>query len=202
VAVTEDEPTEAAGEKQPQWKSDGELRATPFRIREESHLLSNSAGVNWKAETREGRCSLKVKVASAPETKLDPKFDREFAVQLGEKLVLKAQCRFIISENNAIEAWVGFQNPNKKKMFGQFYVAFFDKFGNLVGSNAKDFSIEPNGTYPGMTVTDAGPFRVNSSPFDLLKPMPIPRGLEKTIASYKCTLYESESPIGEVAVAR
>jgi hypothetical protein len=182
--------------RQSQWKSDGELRNKPFHIREGTRLLPNAAGENWQAETKDGPCSLTVKIASdADRHRLSS--DSKPAAELGEKLALSARCsHFLIDEYNTIEVHSRFQNPTEKKMYGQFYLAFFDKYGNLVGGTGLGFSAEPKGTYPATRAGDA------VLPETVLMQMPIPLGFENTITSYKCTLYESASPIGATTATK
>ena len=43
----------------PSWKSDGELRDSPYRVHAGSRLLPIATNENWQAETTEGTCSLR-----------------------------------------------------------------------------------------------------------------------------------------------
>jgi len=175
----------------PRWKSDGELRGSPFHVRAGSRLLPIDVKDNWQAETTEGTCSLtKTATSNSGEAQ-----DQKFSVAVGNALKLKADCRFKINQDNAIETWVSFKNASDKKRFGTLYIAFFDRHGNLVSSTHADTSTEPNGTMPSVAV--GGQPQPNASAYQTIMPMPIPLGFEKNITSYKITLYESERPIGE-----
>ena len=188
AAIAKNADAEDAGRSQ--WKSDGELRGKPFPIRKGTRLLHSPRGENWRAETKDGSCSLTVKVTSdADRQRLSS--DKEPAAELGEKLALKAWCsHFLIDEENSIEVHARFENTIEKKMYGKFYLAFFDARGNLVGGTEQEFIAEPKGTYPATKAGDP------VLPETVLMQMPIPLGFENTITSYKCTLYESASPIG------
>ena len=83
-------------------------------------------------------------------------------------------------------------------MFGELYIAFFDKYGNLVGSTHTDVMTEPNGSSPSGSITPHGgkPQPITSA-FQAALPVPIPLGFGEKITSYKMTMYESDGPIGE-----
>ena len=177
----------------PRWKSDGELRGSPFHVRVGSRLLLIDAKDDWQAETTEGMCSLeKAAISNSGEAQ-----DYRFSVAAGNALRLKVDCRFKLNQDNAIETWVCFKNASDKRRFGAFYIAFFDKYGNLVGSTHTDTTTEPNGTMPRVTMGGQPQPDAYGSVYQTIMPIPIPLGFEKNISSYKITLYESERPIGE-----
>jgi hypothetical protein len=191
IGTTNDVPFD---QKLPSWKSDGELRGSPYRVRIGSRVLPVATKGNWEAEVNEGTCALKK--ITTPDLFEGEK--QRFPVALGERLKLKVECRFNIGEDNAIETWVRSTNPSDKKMFGEFYIAFFDKYGNLVGSSHWDITTEPRGSNPSVSITPTGGEpQPMMSPFQGIVPVPIPLGFEEKITSYKVTLYESEWPIGE-----
>lgn len=178
----------------PAWKSDGELRGTPFRIRDGSRPLPNGADNAWRAETNEGQCSLNQIAISD----LEALEKRGFAVVLGKNLKLKANCRFDVNRDNAIEVWVNFASTFDKEMHGELYAAFFDKYGNLVGATHAVSKMGPNGYLPSGTVTSPdGKTQTIISGFQCALPVPIPLGFDQHIASYKATLYVSETSIGQ-----
>ena len=177
----------------PCWKSDGELRGSPFQVRAGSRLLPIDAKENWQAETTEGTCSL---IKTAASNTGEAQYQK-FSIAVGNALKLKADCRFKINQDNAIETWVSFKNASDKKRFGTLYIAFFDRYGNLVGSTHADTALEPNGTMPRVTQDGQPQSDAYAHAYQTIMPMPIPLGFDKNITSYKITLYESDRPIGE-----
>jgi len=175
----------------PLWKSDGEMRGSSFPVRAGSRPLPIAAKEDWQAETTEGTCRLKRTATSDS----GEEQGQRFLVAVGEKLRLKAHCRFNVSRDSAIETWVSFKNTSDKKTFGELYIAFFDKYGNLVGSTRTSDATEPGGTNPSVTV--GGKPQPTAIAFQAIKPMPIPRGFEEKVTSYKITMYVSGKPIGE-----
>jgi hypothetical protein len=177
----------------PQWKSDGELWEALFQVQAGSRLLPIDGKDNWQAETTEGTCSL-TKTANSNSAEAQ---NQKFSVVVGNALKLKADCRFEVNQDNAIETWVSLKNALAKKKFGVLYIAFFDKYGNLVGSTHTDAELEPNGTMPRVTQDGQPQPDAYGQVYQQIMPIPIPLGFEKNITSYKITLYESETPIGE-----
>ena len=176
----------------PAWKSDGELKGIPFHIRDGARPLPCNPKEGWKAETVEGKCRLKKKLE-------DDEFDSEekldVTLSAGETLRLKFLGHFFINKHNAIETWVHFKNPSDAKLYGALYIAFFDKYGNLVGSVQERVTTEAHATYPLATV-DGKPSPDSKGNCRILW-ISLPLGLEDSITSYKITLYESEKPFGQ-----
>jgi len=175
----------------PLWKSAGELRGSAFQVRAGSRLLPLATQEDWRAETTEGTCSLKK--AAMPNSSDEQR--QRFLVAVGDTLTLRANCRLEINKDNAIETWINIRNPSDRNMFWALYVAFFDRYGNLVGSTQSDAMTEANGTSPSVVI-DGKLQRITSS-FGTIMPVPIPLGFEDKVTSYKVTMYESEEPIGQ-----
>jgi hypothetical protein len=197
VLSTKGDTGETTEQSWPRWKSDGELREKPFQVQEGSRLLPGPVDETWRAETTEGKCSLKKKAPSLDQD--GPKAmdtERSFFVTAGTKLALKSDCHFIIDEDNAIETWMNFQNPSDNDLFGQLYIAFFDSYGNLVGCIQSDSAVKAHGTMPEVRVN--GELQFSPTSLQTIQSAPLPRGLEDKITSYKITLYESKRTIGEV----
>lgn len=111
-------------------------------------------------------------------------FDKEnvFNVVLGDKV--KASCNFhgrVIFKKFSIIASPKVMNTSEKPMYAHYYVAFFDKAGNLIGSagHSMNKAIEPGASW------------------DFTCLIEIPKKTLKEVASYQVILYESEQVIGQ-----
>ncbi len=174
----------------PAWKSDGELRDVPFRIRAGSRLLPNDASNHWRAETVEGPC----KLTRASESHANKDQSPKLSIAVGDASRLRADCYFVLNDDNAIEGMVHFENSSDRQRFGVLYVAFFDSYGNLVSCIHQETTTEANATDPRVTVR--GQIQLDAIAYGGMMPMPIPVGLETKVSAYKITIYDSEKPIG------
>lgn len=111
-------------------------------------------------------------------------FDKEnvFNVVLGDKV--KASCNFhgrVIFKKFSIIASPKVMNTSEKPMYAHYYIAFFDKSGNLIGSSGHSMNkaIDPGASW------------------DFTCLIEIPKKTLKEVASYQAVLYESEQVIGQ-----
>lgn len=190
VTSTNGDTGKTTKESWPLWKSDGELRGAAFRVRTGSRPLPIADNQEWRAQTREGMCSLNVPTSSNSSNEQR----QEVQMAPGGRLKVKATFRCHINQDSAIETWMSFENPSDTKMFARLYVAYFDKYENLVGSTNGRAKMEPHGTDPSFTIN--GKPQPGAEVFCEFMPVPIPVGLAEKVSSYKATLYESERPIG------
>jgi len=129
-----------------------------------------------KAETTHGFCTLKKSSAFAEDI---------FTTKVGKRM--KGTCKFYIDEffgRKIINANITVENSADVPLFCQYYVAFFDAEGNLVGC-AEQGIFGDEGLEPG-----------ESENFGSCL-IPLPAGEHEKISSYQITFYESESPIGK-----
>ncbi len=128
-------------------------------------------------EVKEGSCTLKEGSA----------FDKDvFTVEVGDRI--KGTSKFYIDEffdKKIIYANIEIKNTASIPFFCQYYVAFFDDEGNLVGC-ATQGSFGDDGLEPGET-TQFGSCLI-----------PLPQGKHEKVSSYKIAFYESDSPIGKI----
>lgn len=174
----------------PAWKSDGELRDVPFRIRAGSRLLPNDASDHWRAETIEGPC----KLTRASEFHANKDQSRKLSIAVGDTSKLRADCHFALNDENAIEGWVHFENSSDRLRFGVLNVTFFDSYGNLVSCIHQETATEANAAGPSVTV--GGQVQHDAAAYEGMMPMPIPVGLEARVSAYKITLYDSDERLG------
>ena len=129
-------------------------------------------------ETKEGSCQLKEGGA----------FDKDaFTVQVGEKI--KGTCKFEITEffgKKVISANIEIANTSDKAMHCQYYVAFFDEHGTLIGC-AGQGTFDAKGLAAGKS-TQLGSCLI-----------PLPAGLHEKAVQYKIAFYESDQEIGKAA---
>ena len=118
-------------------------------------------------------------------------------MHLGDTLAVKADCRFVITKDNAIQAWVSFNNTSETRAFTEVYIAFFDIDANLMACTHIAAATDANATFPTATIVTADGKSQTSAAFTAASAVPIPLGYEQDIVSYKITLYESATPIGE-----
>ena len=141
-------------------------------------LLMQIAAVAAYGETKEGTCQLKPGKG----------FEKDlFQVQVGE--TIKGTCRFFIFDfvgKKVINAAITILNTGDKAMHCQYYVAFFDKDGNLIGCAGQ-------GTF-GKTGLAAGQSTQLGSCL-----IPLPAGFHEKAVQYKIAFYESDKEIGKDA---
>jgi hypothetical protein len=127
-------------------------------------------------ETKEGTCRLKDGKA----------FDEDvFTVKVGDKV--KGTCKFYIDEffkKKIINANIQVENTTKKPLYCQYYVAFFDKDGNLIGCAAQG-SFGKEGLAAGKS-TSFGSCLI-----------PLPAGFHEKVVQYKIAFYEGDKEIGK-----
>ncbi|MBN2189821.1 MAG: hypothetical protein JW728_01245 [Candidatus Aureabacteria bacterium] len=127
-------------------------------------------------EIKEGDCRLKE----------GSFFDKDvFTVQLGDKI--KGTCKFFIDEffgKKIINANIEITNTADKPMSCQYYVAFFDKEGNLIGC-AGQGTFDEEGLAAGES-TQLGSCLI-----------PLPAGFHEKVIKYKVAFYESDKQIGK-----
>jgi hypothetical protein len=169
-----------------------------FKIRPGSRLILQSRYQNWRAETTEGEYA---SFEPTPEFGSREDFDEsKYAVRASKNLKMDVVCRFTLSKNNAIQPSLKLVNPTDGKLFTHIYLALFDKEGHLVcGTEYGTLEVHPQ-TRTLQTPTVRG--TVKTTTYHTTAPLPVPIGLEKGIASYKITVYESNRLIGEVEMAK
>jgi hypothetical protein len=127
-------------------------------------------------ETKEGTCQLK---RSGP-------FDKDaFTVAIGEKI--KGTCKFRIVDffgKETIDAGVTIVNTSDKPMHCQYYVAFFDERGTLLGCAGQ-------GTFGAKGLAAGESTQLGSCL------IPLPTGLAEKAVRYKIAFYESDREIGK-----
>lgn len=107
-----------------------------------------------------------------------------YEVRVGTKL--KGTCRFSLSDffgQQIISAPIEVSNQSEKPMHCHYYVAFFDKNGNLLGCTGQG-TMKDGGIAPGDN-TQFGSCLI-----------PLPKTVREKAVSYKITYYESDMPIG------
>ena len=127
-------------------------------------------------ETKEGTCHLKISKAFG---------DGVFKVQIGEKI--KGVCKFYIEDflgKKIINANIKITNTSAKVMHCHYYVAFFDKDGNLIGCAGQ-------GTF-GKEGLPAGESTQLASCL-----IPLPVNFLEQVVQYKIAFYESDKEIGK-----
>jgi hypothetical protein len=126
-------------------------------------------------ETTEGTCQLKQRKA----------FDKDaFKVQVGGKI--KGTCKFSIQDifgKKIINANVEIVNTSDKAMHCQYYVAFFDNAGALLGCAGQG------------TFSDKGLAAGESTQLGSCL-IPLPAGFHEKAVQYKIAFYESDKEIG------
>ena len=158
---------------------------TPERIGEIEGRLAITAGtcgvmgtastMACLAETKQGPCIL-------------PNGDTGgdgFVVEVGEKI--HGTCKFVIEDffgKKIIRANIEVVNKAEVPMHCHYYVAFFDKDGQLLGCASQGTSGD-DGLKPGRN-TQFGSCLI-----------PLPPGTHEKVASYKVAFYESKIPIGK-----
>jgi len=130
-------------------------------------------------ETKEGACRL------MPRKGFE---GGEFQVSVGTKI--KGTCKFFIQDflgKKIINAGISIQNTSDKPMHCQYYVAFFDDLGNLIGC-AGQGTFDRTGLAAGKS-TQLGSCLI-----------PLPAGFHEKAVRYKIAFYESEKEIGKGAI--
>ena len=139
-------------------------------------LLMQIPALTAFGETKEGSCQLKE----------GGEFDNDvFTVHVGEKI--KGTCKFYIQDffkQRIVNANIAITNTSDKAMHCQYYVAFFDKDGKLVGC-AGQGTFDRKGLAAGET-TQLGSCLI-----------PLPAGLHEKAVQYKIAFYESDQQIGK-----
>ncbi len=108
-----------------------------------------------------------------------------FKVSMGKALRLTTRWRLdTFFEKQIINANVTVKNPTKQPLFCQFYVAFFDKQGELIGATGQG-SFGDEGIAPGQE-EQFGSCLIE-----------IPPDLAGEVASFRAVLYESDKEIGK-----
>jgi hypothetical protein len=128
------------------------------------------------SETKEGSCQLKPG---------KPSDENVFKVQVGDKV--KGTAKFFTDDffgKKIISANVELVNTGTTTMYCQYYVAFFDKDGNLIGCAGQGTS-EKNGLAAGKS-TQLGSCLI-----------PLPEGVHEKAVQYKIAFYEGDKPIGK-----
>jgi hypothetical protein len=143
-------------------------------------LLLQLPALAARAETKAGSCQLKE----------DEGFGKDvFRVQVGE--AIRGTCGFYIQEffkKKIINANIQIANASAKAMHCQYYAAFFDKAGTLIGCAGQ-------GTFGGKGLAAGASTQLGSC----LIPLPI--GLHEAAVQYKIAFYESDQEIGKGASA-
>jgi hypothetical protein len=142
-----------------------------------------------RAVTMNGPCRLK------EEDCLD---EGVFSAQIGDELLVKAECRFVISRDSAIETWYSFRNMSEKKVFTVVYCAFFDKDGNLIGGTHLSAAIAAREAYPTATISTPGTSPQITASFTSAPNIVIPVDWVPNVAAYRITMYASDIPFGRV----
>jgi hypothetical protein len=127
-------------------------------------------------ETKEGSCQLK---------QGRPSDENVIKVHVGEKV--KGTCKFFIEDlfgKKIISANIELENASPVTMYCQYYVAFFDKDGNLIGCTG-DRTSDKNGLGSGKSVQLGSCL------------IPLPIGFHEKAVQYKIAFYEAEKPIGQ-----
>lgn len=139
-------------------------------------LFVSFVAVSAFGETKHGSCQLK---QGKP-------FDKDvLKVRVGEKI--KGTCTFSIQEffgKKVINANVEIVNTSDKAMHCQYYVAFFDRTGTLIGCAAQG-TFDEKGLAAGETAQFGSCL------------IPLPAGFHEKAAQYKIAFYESDKPIGK-----
>lgn len=120
------------------------------------------------------------------------------SAQIGDALMVMAECRFVISRDGAIETWYSFRNTSEKKVFTVAYCAFFDKDGSLIGGTNFSAAISAKETFPTATIVAAGGQPQKCTSFTAAPKIAIPVGWIPNVVAYRITLYASDVPIGQV----
>ncbi len=127
-------------------------------------------------ETKEGSCQLK---PCGP-------FDKDaLTVQVGQKI--KGTCKFSIRDffkQKVINAGVEISNTSDRPMYCQYYVAFFDEHGTLLGCAGQ-------GTFGDKGLAAGESTQLGSCL------IPLPAGLHEKAVQYKIAFYESDQEIGK-----
>jgi hypothetical protein len=138
-------------------------------------VLMQVLGLAAIAETKEGSCQLQQRKG----------FDQDaFTVQVGEKI--KGTCRFCIDDflgKKIIGACIKIDNTSDSPMHCQYYVAFFDAAGTLIGCAGQ-------GTFGGHGLAPSESTQLGSCL------IPLPAGLHEKAVQYKIAFYESDKEIG------
>jgi len=142
-------------------------------------LLLQLSALAALGESKEGICRLKW---AGP-------FDKDvFTLAIGDKI--KGTCKFSITDflgKEIINANVSIVNTADKAMHCQYYVAFFDEQGTLLGC-AGQGTFGEKGLAAGET-TQLGSCLI-----------PLPAGLHEKAVRYKIAFYESDKEIGKDAI--
>jgi hypothetical protein len=138
-------------------------------------LLIHASACAVFGETKEGTCCLQ---------QADP-FDRDvFTVHVGEKI--QGTCKFFVQEffgRKIINANIEIANTSGKTMYCQYYVAFLNRDGQLIGC-AGQGTFGPKGL-PAEESTQLGGCLI-----------PLPAGLVGKAVRYQIAFYESDKEIG------
>ncbi|MBI3736082.1 hypothetical protein HY256_06180 [Candidatus Sumerlaeota bacterium] len=108
-----------------------------------------------------------------------------FKVEAGK--IVKGTCSFYIDDffdKKIINANIEVTNTAKRPMFCQYYVAFFDKDGHLIGCAGQGITGD-EGLKPGQA-TQLGSCLI-----------PLPPGTHEQVASYQVAFYESDVEVGK-----
>ncbi len=163
-------PIEKLGEADQQFVRDM-ARSQPQAKKSESSPASAAL-----CETKEGTCQVKQGGAFGKDV---------FTVHVGEKI--KGTCKFFIQkffEKKIINANIEIVNTSDKAMHCQYYVAFFDKAGALIGC-AGQGTFDEKGLAAGES-TQLGSCLI-----------PLPAGFHERAVQYKIAFYESDQEIGK-----
>lgn len=128
------------------------------------------------SEIKSGPCALK---------KSDSFGDDALKIEVGK--TVQGVCKLYIDEffeKKIVNANIEVTNTGSKPMHCQYYVAFFDKGGKLIGA-AGQGNFGDEGIAPGEK-TQLGSCLI-----------PLPLGEHERIASYQIAFYESEGQIGK-----
>lgn len=140
-----------------------------------SMVFLSSAGLSL-AENTSGKCVLQ-----------QSKGWDEKVVKVEVGKVIKGTCKFYISDffdKKIINANIQLQNTGDKAMHCQYYVAFFDEAGKLIGCSGQG-TFSKEGLAAGES-TQLGSCLI-----------PLPSGEHEKAVSYQITFYEGEKEIGK-----
>ncbi|QQL43825.1 hypothetical protein [Sulfuriroseicoccus oceanibius] len=127
--------------------------------------------------TQEGKCELKESSGFSNSDAVEVKFGK--AIKATAKLYLDD-----FFDKKIINANISVENTADKPMHCQYYVAFFDSDGTLIGC-ASQGSFSDEGIKAGAS-TNFGSCLI-----------PLPKGFHEKAVTYKITFYEGETIIGK-----
>jgi hypothetical protein len=135
-------------------------------------LLLQIPAIAAIGETKQGSCELKPSEG----------FDKDVVrVQIGDRV--KGTCKFYITDflqKKVINAGVQIVNTSDKPIRCQYYVAFFDQAGKLIGCVGQGASCA-----------------AGENAYLISCLIPLPEGFHEKVAQYKIAFYESDQANGK-----